>query len=215
MSITYIEMGKKDSKELDNSTEEKIKEAARKLFMQKGFAATKTRDIAAEADINLALLNYYFRSKEKLFELIIRERLQQFIQGIKLVFNDESTTFYEKIETLAVHYIDMLSEQPDLPLFILSELRAQPLQVLNKLGVKDFLMSSVFIRQLFEEMKAGNITPVHPLHFMANLMGSLVFPFVASPILKGITEMDQETFNNLMQERKKLVPQWIIKSFKP
>lgn len=215
MSITYIEMGKKDSKELDNSTEEKIKEAARKLFMQKGFAATKTRDIAAEADINLALLNYYFRSKEKLFELIIRERLQQFIQGIKLVFNDESTTFYEKIETLAVHYIDMLSEQPDLPLFILSELRAQPLQVLNKLGVKDFLMSSVFIKQLFEEMKAGNITPVHPLHFMANLMGSLVFPFVASPILKGITEMDQETFNNLMQERKKLVPQWIIKSFKP
>ncbi|MOA50869.1 hypothetical protein D3C78_1739410 [compost metagenome] len=109
----------------------------------------------------------------------------------------------------------MLSEQPDLPLFILSELRAQPLQVLNKLGVKDFLMSSVFIKQLFEEMKAGNITQVHPLHFMANLMGSLVFPFVASPILKGITEMDQETFNNLMQERKKLVPQWIIKSFKP
>lgn len=208
-------MGKKDSKELDNSTEEKIKEAARKLFMQKGFAATKTRDIAAEADINLALLNYYFRSKEKLFELIIRERLQQFIQGIKLVFNDESTTFYEKIETLAVHYIDMLSEQPDLPLFILSELRAQPLQVLNKLGVKDFLMSSVFIKQLFEEMKAGNITPVHPLHVMANLMGSLVFPFVASPILKGITEMDQETFHKLMQERKKLVPQWIIKSFKP
>ncbi|AFD07577.1 TetR/AcrR family transcriptional regulator [Solitalea canadensis] len=208
-------MSKKNSKELDNSTEEKIKEAAKKLFMQKGFAATKTRDIAMESGINLALLNYYFRSKEKLFEIIIRERLQQFIQGIKLVFNDESTTFYEKIETLAAHYIDMLSEQPDLPLFILSELRAQPLQVLNKLGVKDFLMSSVFIKQLFEEMKTGNITQVHPLHFMANLMGSLVFPFVASPILKGITEMDQDTFNKLMQERKKLVPQWIIKSFRP
>lgn len=109
----------------------------------------------------------------------------------------------------------MLSEQPDLPLFILSELRAQPLQVLNKLGVKDFLMSSVFIKQLFEEMKTGNITQVHPLHFMANLMGSLVFPFVASPILKGITEMDQDTFNKLMQERKNWFHNGSLKALDP
>ena len=57
----------------DPTTEEKIKEAARKLFTQKGFAATRTRDIAEEAGINLALLNYYFRSKQKLFDLIMKD----------------------------------------------------------------------------------------------------------------------------------------------
>ena len=57
------------------STEEKIKAAASKLFTQKGFAAVKTRDIVQEAGINLALLNYYFRSKEQLFEIIMKENM--------------------------------------------------------------------------------------------------------------------------------------------
>src|ERR1700748_2737311 len=74
------------------STEEKIKAAAKKLFTQKGFAATRTRDIAEEAGINLALLNYYFRSKEKLFELIMMENFRQFLQGIKVKFLDENMT---------------------------------------------------------------------------------------------------------------------------
>ncbi len=72
-------MAKKDTeKAVDSSTEEKIKEAARVVFMKKGFAATRTRDIAEEAGINLALLNYYFRSKEKLFELVMFEKFQKF-----------------------------------------------------------------------------------------------------------------------------------------
>ena len=63
---------------VDPSTEEKIKNAARIIFHQKGYAGTKTRDIAEEAGINLALLNYYFRSKEKLFGIIMVESLQSF-----------------------------------------------------------------------------------------------------------------------------------------
>jgi AcrR family transcriptional regulator len=62
---------KKVKKELDTTTEAKIKAAARVVFHKKGFAATRTRDIAEEAGINLALLNYYFRSKEKLFDIIM------------------------------------------------------------------------------------------------------------------------------------------------
>ena len=73
---------KSEKKKIDTSTEEKIKEAARTVFHKKGFAATRTRDIAEEADINLALLNYYFRSKAKLFEIIMVETLQMFINGM-------------------------------------------------------------------------------------------------------------------------------------
>ncbi|MDN3670454.1 helix-turn-helix domain-containing protein [Echinicola jeungdonensis] len=61
------------NRENDDSTEGKIKTAARKVFQQKGFAAARTRDIAEEPGINLALLNYYFRSKGKLFDLIMME----------------------------------------------------------------------------------------------------------------------------------------------
>ena len=75
-------MAKTQKKSLDLSTEEKIKNAALKLFTRKGFAATRTRDISEEAGINLALLNYYYRSKEKLFELVMTEILQNFFRGI-------------------------------------------------------------------------------------------------------------------------------------
>ena len=70
-------MARKSKPETNLSTEEKFKEAARVVFTRKGYAATKTRDIAEEAGLNLALLNYYFRSKEKLFEIIMLEKITQ------------------------------------------------------------------------------------------------------------------------------------------
>ena len=68
------------------TTEEKIKSAARTVFHTKGFAATKTRDIAKEAGINLALLNYYFRSKEKLFQIIMMDSIHSLFQSILPIF---------------------------------------------------------------------------------------------------------------------------------
>src|ERR1700761_6040382 len=102
--------------QLDISTEEKLKEAARAVFTRKGFAATKVRDIAAEANINLALVNYYFRSKEKLFELIMTETVQKLFEKIKPVIYDESTTIIQKMELIVDHYLTMLLENPDFPL---------------------------------------------------------------------------------------------------
>src|SRR6478736_7225969 len=108
------------------STENKIKQAARIVFTKKGYAATKTRDIAEEAGINLALLNYYFRSKEKLFELIMLESMETFLRSIKLVLHNEETDLYEKMDSLVEFYIDMLINEPNFPFFMLSEIQANP-----------------------------------------------------------------------------------------
>ena len=92
-------MAKKEKLKTDLSTEEKIKAAARKVFTQKGYSATRTRDIAEEAGLNLALLNYYFRSKEKLFELIMAEKMQQF-------FGVRAFTDYLHLDRQAAHRSD-------------------------------------------------------------------------------------------------------------
>src|SRR5690606_19330293 len=97
-----------NEKKGDTSTEEKIKNAARLVFNQKGYAGTRTRDIAEQAGINLALLNYYFRSKQKLFDLIMLETMQDFIQSMKTVFNDKNTSLQSKVEAVASRYIDLL-----------------------------------------------------------------------------------------------------------
>src|SRR3979411_2907460 len=105
-------MSKKKKADSALSTEEKIKEAARIVFMKKGFAATRTRDIAEAAGINLALLNYYFRSKEKLFELIMIEKLRKFFGFIAPIICDDSTSLETKLELLASNYVDMLLINP-------------------------------------------------------------------------------------------------------
>src|SRR5579863_7479062 len=117
---------KKSKPAKESSTEERIKEAARRLFTLKGFAATRTRDIAEDAGINLALLNYYFRSKQKLFDIIMLENFRQFIQGITAEVFSEEGTIEQKLEKVITAYIDFLSQNPDLPLFILNEIRNNP-----------------------------------------------------------------------------------------
>lgn len=192
----------------DNSTEEKIKNAARRIFQKKGYAGTRTRDIAEEAGINLALLNYYFRSKERLFDLIMTESLEGFFRSLRSVFDDPSTSFEEKIHLIVENYIDRLTENPNIPIFILSELRSHPEELIKKTGAKKAFLNSVFIQQLEEEIKAKRIKAIKPIHFIMNMLGMTVFPFIGCPMIKGLGDIDQCEFENLMQERKNLIPIW-------
>src|SRR5215831_12055606 len=114
------------TKAADLSSEERIKMAAKKVFTRKGYAATRTRDIAQEAGMNLALLNYYYRSKEKLFHLVMEEKLQLLLGIISPIITDPESSLEEKIEKLTTQYLDMLLANPDLPLFVLSEIRQHP-----------------------------------------------------------------------------------------
>lgn len=138
------EMKTKKPGNTGTSTEEKIIASARKLFMQKGFDATKTRDIANEAGINLALLNYYFRSKENLFEIIMKENMGQFMQVISEIVNSEETSIQEKIELLVNNYITMLMRLPDMPLFVMNNIRKDP----ERIEMRQRFMGSHFMKQI-------------------------------------------------------------------
>ncbi len=200
----------------DGSAEEKIKEAARKLFTQKGFAAVKTRDIAEAAGINLALLNYYFRSKQKLFDIIMMENLQQFIQGsVFKIISDGELPFEEKIEKIVMSYIGMLTKNPDLPFFILNEMKSNPAQFGAKMETVLAPMRVSFLRELQQAADAGKMAPMHPFHFIANLIGLTVFPFIARPLLQRVTNVNNQEFAALIEERKKLVPQWMNSLLQP
>jgi AcrR family transcriptional regulator len=199
---------KKVAPDLDINTEEKIKNAARAVFHKKGFAATRTRDIAEEAGINLALLNYYFRSKEKLFNLIMMETFSGFAKSIVVIFNDETTSLDNKVETIASAYIDLLILEPQIPLFIMSEIRSHPDQLLKTINAKSIIANSSFARQYQQGVKEGKIAPGNILHFIMNLLGLTIFPFIASPMSQRVGDLKDGQFNKLMTERKKMIPKW-------
>jgi AcrR family transcriptional regulator len=196
-------MVKKPAGKPELSTEEKIREAARKVFTKKGYAATRTRDIAEEADINLALLNYYFRSKEKLFEIIMMEKMQKFFGFIGPIIYNDVTSVEIKIDGIISHYIEMLLENPDIPFFILGEAKNNPGIVLNAMPRKDFLKNSVFIRQLQEKKPDQDA-----YQFLLSMLGMTIFPFLMKPVFQKITETNDIKHTQMMMERKKLIPLW-------
>ena len=119
-----------------SETEIKIKTAAKSLFLKKGYSATTTREIAKESDINLALLNYYFTSKWKLFEIIMFETLFDFLSKMVEVYNDEKTSLEEKIKLTCEKYIDMTIAEPLLPTFVLNEHEVKACCTISRRGKK-------------------------------------------------------------------------------
>ena len=138
------------------------------------------------------------------------EALKTFFSSIKLAVNDTTLSFEEKLEKISSNYIDSLLENPELPLFILSEIRNDPDHLIQNVGFKDTLLGSDLLRQLMEKVKTGEFKPIHPLNFILNFIGMTVFPFIASPMLRIIGNLDQEAFHQLIAERKSLIPIWMM-----
>ena len=192
---------------MDDSTEERIKAAARIVFTKKGYQATKVRDIAAEADINLSLVNYYFRSKEKLFQLVMAEVVDKLIMAVIAVLNNKELSLQQQIEQVADHYINLLLANPDFPLFMVNEIFAGT-DELFKDNRKNGIFKSHFFQQLNGLQKEGKLS-INPLHLLMNLIGFVVMPFLARPLLERNKVVKSAEFKALMDERRKLIPMWM------
>ncbi len=192
----------------DGTAEQKIKEAARKLFTERGFDAVKTRDIALEAGINLALLNYYFRSKQKLFDIIMVENFEAFVNQLIPILGDENLSLDETLEKVTGSYIDMLKLNPGLPFFIMNEMRSDS----TKLQFVRGKMADVragFLKRMGVTLLEKEISPANVGHLMMNFMGLIIFPFVAQPMMMKVNNFNKKEFDALMEERKKLIPIWL------
>ena len=197
----------------DLTTEQKILEAARKIFLAKGLDGARMQDIADEAGINKAMLHYYFRSKDKLFEQIFAEVAGHFLPKIMAIFESEKSLF-EKIETFCHEYISQVVQTPYVPIFILNEINRHPEDFLKKLFRNQMPPVQKMVKQLEKENEQGIIKKVEPLQLLLNVLSLCIFPFVAKPMIQIITGMDGTGFNEMMEQRKREVSTLIINSIK-
>ena len=202
-------MSKHSAIERNESTEQKIKEAARKVFTEKGFAATRTRDIAEASGYNLALINYYFRSKENLFNIIMLESLQLFVGSIIPILNDRGTTLQQKVEVLVAHYIDMMIANPNIPFFVMNAVNTNPQEFLYKMTGDNAIDKTYLEEQWLELIRKKKALAFNPMHLFINMIGMTVFPFVAAPMIKARNKISNDTYVQMMQERKQLIPMWV------
>lgn len=201
-------MGKQDS-----TTESIILDAARRVFVAKGFEGARMQEIANEAGINKALLHYYFRSKDKLFEAVFVDAFVQFVPGLLITLNNPLPLF-EKIQYFVSHYIDALSTNPFIPGFILHELGNNPGRV-AKIIRSSGLNPMQFIEQVEFERKAGTIRNIDGRQLIVNMLALCIFPFVGKPILKAVMfSGNEEEFNRFLSTRKKEAADFIINAIK-
>ena len=201
------EMNKELDKEL--TTEQKIIESARKLFTQKGFSATRTRDIAEEAGINLALLNYYFRSKQNLFQIIIEEKFDEMFGIISPVLSDSEISVEEKIEILVTSYTNLLLQNDDLPIFVLSEMKSNEF-ILKKVRQNAEILSQPVIENQLKERGFE----ISGFNFIMNIMSLTLFPFMSKPLFVTSGLVKEEEFAHFITERKKDIPIWVMNTLK-
>jgi len=196
-----------------DSAQERILTAAKKVFLVKGMAGARMQDIADEAGINKALLHYYFRNKEKLFETIFKEASGQFFPKITDII-DSDIPLFQKIERFCREYINMMQQNAYLPLFVLNEVTKEPKRFKEKILKNRELPFSKFVVQIEAEIKKKKIKPVNPGQLFLNMISLCIFPFIAKPMWMLASGIDEIHFNFFMEQRKTEVPKLIIESIK-
>ena len=188
-------------KGVESGAKDRIKVAAKRLFLDKGFAATSAREISEFSQVNLSLIYYYYGSKKGLFKYIVSDCFQQF----EVLFITKEANTYS-FDDMLKGFVDkayvLLANQPGLPLFLLSSLKKEP-EILQETLYTSFLNS-----RLYSLAKERN-PQIVPIHFLWNLMGLVVYPFISANIMKEAEMLSDEEFHRVLDERKKMIPGWI------
>lgn len=207
-------MDNNDQTPLPDSTEQKIFDAAHEVFTQKGMDGAKMQEIADRAGINKALLHYYYRSKEKLYETVAKAVIGKALPGIrKLIESDQPLE--DKIRQFVSFYIGLISKNPFIPLFIISEVNKHPDRFFETIFPKDIPKPEVFFKQIKMETEAGRIRPVNPRHLLINMVSMCVFPFVGKPILRLLLGMSAAETRQFMEERTREVTDFVLAALRP
>lgn len=196
---------------LNTETEQRIISSAEKLFHQKGKAGSSMQEIADDAGINRTLLNYYFRSKDQLFEAVFKNAMSRFVPNMAAALNSDMS-FEAYVPYLIETVIDTMLENPQIPIFVLQELSSNPErmpQMIKEMGIDP----SIAIGKM-EAERGGEITGgMDPRQLILNLLSLCIFPFAARPVVTEILFMgDNEMYIEAMKQRKKMLPQ-LVKEF--
>jgi AcrR family transcriptional regulator len=195
------------------TTEEKIFNAARIVFQRKGFSGARMQEIADEAGINKAMLHYCFKSKELLFKAVFMNAFSQLAPQINEIFNSQDSIF-DKITKFTSSYISFVILNPYLPQFIIQEMNNNPEFVMSFMSNENRPNPSVLISQIEREIAEGIIKPINPKQLLLDIFSMTVFPFAAQVMMKGMIQISDSEFNEMMEERKTTIAEQIINSIK-
>lgn len=189
------------SQEKNEATEEMIKSTAKKLFFGEGKFNATTQEIADAAGVNRTLINYYFRSRDNLFEKVFEEaQIEESKKSESILFSD--LPFKEKIAEFIDYSMQMAMEYPYLEIYLVTQINQGC--AFNKSNQVDRMMPE-FLKQIEAEIKKGNILKTEPIQFIFNVISLINFPLCMRPLIQESLQLNDKEFNRLLKERKQII----------
>lgn len=215
-------MVKSVGKARDGATEQRILDAAHRVFIRTGTAGARTQEIAKEAGVNSALLHYYFRTKDRLSQAVFERAAKELFPAVLAILASEAP-LADKVRQVVELELDRLSKAPYLPGYIISELSHQPERIhqfmTTMTGKQPHEVGGVMVKrlraQIQAEVKAGRMRPIAPEQFIVNLLSLCIFPFAARPLLSAVLGFDGPGFTRFIAARRKELPEFFIAALRP
>lgn len=197
--------------------ENRIIEAAKQVFVRKGYEATKMGDIATEAGIGRTALHYYYRTKDMLFDAIFDQLMDALLPNLEVIM-DEDLPFLEKLPKIIVQYAKTLRSNPLFPVFVINELQRDPEHIYGSI-LKDPSRVKPIVRlqaQIKAEMEQGILRKMPLVYTATTLISLLIFPLlVRNPVTTIFLEGDTEKFDAFLEERIPYVTDIMIRLLTP
>lgn len=190
-----------------DETEEIIKSTAKRLFFVDGKFNATTQEIADAAGVNRTLINYYFRSRDNLFNLIFEDAVKKEDEQREMIMNS-ALPFKEKIEKYIDDSFRIGNEYPYLETYIVSRIN-EGCFYKNEEDFNRFFKA--FKKEFEVEVKAGNIEDMEPIQFIFNIASLISFPFAVRPLLQSSMRLDDKEFNRIIKDRKAVIMKLLFK----
>jgi AcrR family transcriptional regulator len=193
----------------DKQAEEKIKAAAKRVFVSKGFSGCTSREIAKEAGTNVALVNYYFRSKNQLFLLIYQSVTEDFFLSMVDVFSS-NLSLKDKVSELIEREFEFLGRHPEIPVFVINEMERnknagiEPHVILSKLSTTGIFQEAI------EAQEKGIMRKVDLVSIIMLIMSNCQHPFMARLLNQQMNGLSDEQYVQQLSTHKEVVKEMLL-----
>lgn len=192
------------SEQIAQSKEQQILEAAEREFMAKGYDGARTISIAKAAGVTHAMLHYYFRTKEQLFERIIDKKMSEIVPLMTHLFGNGDLPLVRRIEeAIAVHF-DFVVANPDLPRFLINEVLP------NKERCDLFRSKITNILNLFNNLQSevneaaarGEVEQFNVLLLFQSILSLNIFPSIMANVVENLLADSGQSMDEFLAQRK-------------
>lgn len=188
-----------------NNKEQAILAAAKEEFFDKGYDGARTTSIARNAGVTHAMLHYYFKTKEQLFERIFQETMGMLVKDILEVFTQTEKPFKERMaEALDIHF-EVIRQNPRLPLFMIREVASRPERfAIIKNVISTFAGNLLITMQhdIDQAVSNGEISKIDATTLLLDMISLNVFPFIVKPVFEAATGLDLNADSRFWELRK-------------